>query len=58
MSKTFCPNIGTSQAVRNNGDIPFVVKPMLRKTQGVVRHKDGNSYNAGKHSMAQVPMLN
>ena len=54
MSKTFCPIPWNFQAVRNNGDIRICCQANVTKNQGVVRHKDGTPYNAGKHSMAQA----
>tara|TARA_B100000123_G_scaffold270795_1_gene249302 strand:- start:389 stop:1711 length:1323 start_codon:yes stop_codon:yes gene_type:complete len=54
MSKTFCPIPWNFQAVRNNGDIRVCCQANVTENQGVVRHKDGTPYNAGKHSMAQA----
>ena len=58
MSKTFVPISGTPKQLETMEISLLAVCSLLRKTQGVVRHKDGNLANAGKHSMAQAPMLN
>ena len=54
MSKTFCPIPWNFQAIRNNGDIRICCQANVTKNQGVVRHKDGTPYNAGKHSRKQA----
>ena len=54
MSKTFCSIPWNFQAIRNNGDIRVCCQANVTKNQGVVRHKDGTPYNAGKHSMAKA----
>ena len=50
MTKTFCPIPWNFQAVRNNGDIRICCQANVTKNQGVVRHSDGTSYNAGRDS--------
>ena len=54
MSKTFCPIPWIFQAVRNNGDIRVCCQANVTKNQGVVRHPDGSSYNAGRDSMEEA----
>jgi len=54
MSDTFCPIPWIFQAVRNNGDIRICCQANVTKNQGVVRHPDGTSYNAGKDNMADA----
>ena len=54
MSKTFCSIPWNFQAIRNNGDIRVCCQANVTKNQGVVRHKDGTPYNAGKQSMAMA----
>ena len=51
MSKTFCPIPWNFQAVRNNGDIRICCQANVTENQGVVRHKDGTPYNAGRDDM-------
>ena len=48
MSKTFCPIPWIFQAVRNNGDIRVCCQANVTPNQGVVRHPDGTSFNAGR----------
>ena len=54
MSDTFCPIPWIFQAVRNNGDVRICCQANVTKNQGVVRHPDGTSYNAGKDNMADA----
>jgi sulfatase maturation enzyme AslB (radical SAM superfamily) len=54
MSNTFCPIPWIFQAVRNNGDVRICCQANVTKNQGVVRHEDGTSYNAGKHDMTEA----
>ena len=54
MSKTFCPIAWIFQAVRNNGDVRVCCQANVTKNQGVVRHSDGRSYNAGRDSMEEA----
>lgn len=54
MSKTFCPIPWIFQAVRNNGDIRVCCQANVTPNQGVVRHADGRSYNAGHDSMEEA----
>ena len=51
---TFCPIPWMFQAVRNNGDVRICCQANVTKNQGVVRHMDGTSYNAGKHDMKEA----
>lgn len=51
---TFCPIPWMFQAVRNNGDVRICCQANVTKNQGVVRHIDGTSYNAGKHDMKEA----
>ena len=51
MSNTFCPIPWIFQAVRNNGDIRICCQANVTENQGVVRHEDGTSYNAGRDDM-------
>ena len=48
---TFCPIPWIFQAVRNNGDVRICCQANVTKNQGVVRHTDGSSYNAGRDDM-------
>ena len=48
MSKTFCPIPWIFQAVRNNGDIRVRCQANVTPNQGVGRHPDGTSFNAGR----------
>ena len=54
MSKTFCPIPWIFQAVRNNGDIRVCCQANVTPNQGVVRHPDGTSYNAGRDSFDEA----
>lgn len=54
LSKTFCPIPWIFQAVRNNGDIRVCCQANVTANQGVVRHADGRSYNAGRDSMEEA----
>ena len=54
MSKTFCPIPWIFQAVRNNGDIRICCQANVTENQGVVRHKDGTPYNAGRDDMNEA----
>ncbi len=54
MSKTFCPIPWIFQAVRNNGDIRVCCQANVTPNQGVVRHPDGSSYNAGRDSFNEA----
>jgi len=61
MSKTFCPIPWIFQAVRNNGDIRVCCQANVTPNQGVVRHPDGKSFNAGRDSFddaKNAPMMN
>ena len=51
---TFCPIPWIFQAVRNNGDIRICCQANITKNQGVVRHTNGTSYNAGRDSMLEA----
>jgi len=51
---TFCPVPWIFQAVRNNGDIRVCCQANITKNQGVVRKKDGTSYNAGKDNLLEA----
>ena len=51
MSKTFCPIPWNFQAVRNNGDIRICCQANVTPNQGVVRHPDGTSFNAGRDNL-------
>ena len=57
MSKTFCPIPWIFQAVRNNGDVRVCCQANATKNQGVVRHPDGRSFNAGRDSMDEARNL-
>jgi hypothetical protein len=50
----YCPIPWMFQAVRNNGDIRICCQANVTKNQGVVRKKDGTSYNAGKDNMVEA----
>jgi len=54
MNKTFCPIPWNFQAVRNNGDIRICCQANVTKNQGVVRHPDGTSFNAGRDSFDEA----
>lgn len=54
MTDTFCPIPWIFQAVRNNGDIRICCQANVTKNQGVVRHKDGTPYNAGRDNMDEA----
>lgn len=54
MSETFCPIPWIFQAVRNNGDIRICCQANVTENQGVVRHKDGRPYNAGRDNMEEA----
>jgi len=59
-SKTFCPIPWNFQAVRNNGDIRICCQANVTKNQGVVRHEDGTSFNAGRDDFDEAknaPMM-
>lgn len=53
-NNTFCPIPWIFQAVRNNGDIRVCCQANVTKNQGVVRHKNKKSYNAGIHNLAKA----
>jgi MoaA/NifB/PqqE/SkfB family radical SAM enzyme len=54
MSETYCPIPWIFQAVRNNGDIRICCQANVTKNQGVVRHPDGTSFNAGRDSLSDA----
>ncbi len=51
MSDTYCPIPWIFQAVRNNGDVRVCCQANITKNQGVIRHADGTSFNAGRDDM-------
>lgn len=51
MSDTYCPIPWIFQAVRNNGDVRVCCQANITKNQGVIRHPDGSSFNAGRDDM-------
>jgi len=53
-NNTFCPIPWIFQAVRNNGDIRVCCQANVTKNQGVVRHRNQKSYNAGKHNLEKA----
>jgi len=54
MTDTYCPIPWIFQAVRNNGDVRVCCQANITKNQGVIRHPDGTSYNAGVDDMASA----
>lgn len=54
MSNTFCPIPWIFQAVRNNGDVRICCQANVTKNQGVVRHPNGQSFNAGRDSLDEA----
>jgi hypothetical protein len=51
MTSTYCPIPWIFQAVRNNGDVRVCCQANITKNQGVIRHPDGTSFNAGLDDM-------
>ena len=54
MTDTYCPIPWIFQAVRNNGDVRVCCQANITKNQGVIRHADGSSYNAGRDNMHEA----
>jgi len=54
MNNTYCPIPWIFQAVRNNGDVRVCCQANITKNQGVIRHPDGRSYNAGRDNMHEA----
>lgn len=52
--QTYCPIPWIFQAVRNNGDIRVCCQANVTRNQGVVRHKNNSSYNAGKDNLSEA----
>ncbi len=52
MTDTYCPIPWIFQAVRNNGDVRICCQANVTKNQGVIRHPNGTSFNAGKDNLA------
>lgn len=47
MADTFCPIPWIFQAARANGDLRVCCQANVTKNRGVIRHTNGNAYNAG-----------
>jgi sulfatase maturation enzyme AslB (radical SAM superfamily) len=61
MTNTYCPIPWIFQAVRNNGDVRVCCQANITKNQGVIRHPDGTSFNAGRDDMdvaRNAPLMN
>ena len=54
MTDTYCPIPWIFQAVRNNGDVRVCCQANITKNQGVIRHPDGTSFNAGRDDMTDA----
>jgi len=54
MTDTYCPIPWMFQAVRNNGDVRVCCQANVTKNQGVIRHANGTSFNAGRDNMQEA----
>ncbi len=51
MSDTFCPIPWNFQAIRSNGDLRVCCQANLSQGQGVLRHKNGQPFNAERDNL-------
>ena len=54
MADTFCPIPWIFQAARANGDMRVCCQANVTKNRGVIRHKDGTAYNAGRDDLDEA----